>query len=122
MRQLRPKKAVVAVGKEGHTSDAVVEWVQENGTIELECVDVRANEWGRADPRVRIAGTWQTWTRVVAIALRIEGWEKLKRSDSLGYTHHVDHESGVRTDCRVGNLQVLTRLQNQKKQKKQKQA
>jgi len=31
-------------------------------------------------------------------------------------SHHVDHKNGKRMDCRVGNLQVLTRLQNQKKQ------
>lgn len=112
---------MVPVGKKGHTSDAVVEWVQENGKVEQECVNVRENKWGRTDPRVCIAGRgYETWTRVVAIALRIEGWEKLKKSDSLGNaTHHVDHKNGDRMDCRVGNLQVLTRLQNQKKQQKQ---
>ena len=44
--------------------------------------------------------------------------EKLKRKDSSGsWTHHVDHKNDDRMDCRVGNLKVLTRLQNLKKQK-----
>ena len=87
VRQLRPGKTTVV---DGHVADAVIEWCQDGKAPVPETVYARPNKWGRADLQVRIAGKWQTWTRVVAAALELPGWGKLARSDSDGWLYQVD--------------------------------
>ena len=58
--------------------------------------------------RVRIAGKWETFTRVLAIALRLEKWHLLSRKDKKGqFVYTVDHANENSFDCRVSNLEVL---------------
>ncbi len=98
-------------------------WVDFLPDGETEAIPLRflprpaAQRGGRVDMRVIIPplGGHVHFTRVLALAFLGRTWEELKATHANGqYRLVVHHENEKPWDCRLGNLRVITRRQNQR--------